>query len=64
MEEINYLKLETAVHLFPKLTHIEVNVFDSCLTSFFACTNVGWGTHPTAWFGEWVARRAKPGHTR
>jgi hypothetical protein len=60
MEEIKHLKIEIVTYLFPKFTRMQV--FDSCMPSFFACTNVWWGMRPTAWLGEWVqwTRRAGP----
>jgi hypothetical protein len=41
MEEIKHLKIETTTHIFPKFTRMQGNVFDSCIHSFFACTDVG-----------------------
>jgi hypothetical protein len=43
MEEIKHLKLETVTYLFSKFMGMHENVFDSCMTSFFACIDVGWG---------------------
>jgi hypothetical protein len=54
MEEIKDLKIETATHIFPKFMRMHGNVFDSCMHSFFARTNVGRVAHPTAW----LSRRA------
>jgi hypothetical protein len=43
MEEIKHLKIETVTHIFPKFMHMQEDVFDSCMPSFFACTDVGAG---------------------
>jgi hypothetical protein len=43
MEEIKHLKIETATHIFPKFMCIQGDVFDSCMHSFFARTDVGAG---------------------
>jgi hypothetical protein len=43
MEEIKHLKIETATHIFPKFLRMQWDVFDSCMHSFFARTNVGAG---------------------
>jgi hypothetical protein len=56
MEEIKHLKIETATHLFPKFKE---NMFDLCTPSyFFACTYVGWETHPTTCLGVWMGALA------
>jgi hypothetical protein len=47
MEEIKYLKIETATHLFPKFTRMQGNVFDSCMHFCFARTDVGWVAYQT-----------------
>jgi hypothetical protein len=39
MEEIKHLKIEANTYLFRKFTHIQENMFDSCM-SFYAQT---WG---------------------
>jgi hypothetical protein len=36
MEEIKHLKIETTMHIFPKFTRMQENVFDSYMHSFFA----------------------------
>jgi hypothetical protein len=51
MEEIKHLKIETATHFFPKFTRMHWIVFDSCMHSFFALTDVGQVAHPTGWLG-------------
>ena len=43
MEEIKHLKIETITHIFPKFTRMQGNVFDSCMHSFFARTDLGAG---------------------
>jgi hypothetical protein len=43
MEEIKHLKIETATHIFPKFMRMQRDVFDSCMHSFFARTDVGAG---------------------
>jgi hypothetical protein len=43
MEEIKHLKIETATHIFPKFMRMQGYVFDSCMHSFFAHTDVGAG---------------------
>jgi hypothetical protein len=43
MEEIKHLKIETATHIFPKFMCMQGDVFDSCMHSFFAPTDVGVG---------------------
>jgi hypothetical protein len=43
MEEIKHLKIENATHIFSKFTRMQGNVFDSCMHSFFARTDVGAG---------------------
>jgi hypothetical protein len=48
------IKIETVVHLFPKFTRMQGNVFDSCMHFFFARTNVGWVAHPTAFLSQRV----------
>jgi hypothetical protein len=35
MEEINYLKIETITHLFPKFTRMQGYMFDSWMHSFY-----------------------------
>jgi hypothetical protein len=47
MEKIKHLKIETVTHIFPKFTLVQGNVFDSCMYSFFARTDVGRVAHPT-----------------
>jgi hypothetical protein len=54
MEEIKNLKIETAAHIFPKFMRMHWIVFDSCMHSFFALTDVGQVAHPTAWLGALV----------
>jgi hypothetical protein len=49
MEEIKHLKIETATHFFPKFTRMHWIVFDSCMHSFFALTDVGQVAHPIGW---------------
>jgi hypothetical protein len=51
MEEIKNLKIETSTHIFSKFMRMHWIVFDSCMHSFFALTDVGQVAHPTAWFG-------------
>jgi hypothetical protein len=58
MEKIKHLKIENVTHIFPKFTRMQGNVFDSCMHSFFARTNVGRVAHPTAW----LSRRAGLNH--
>jgi hypothetical protein len=41
MEELNHLKIETVTHIFPKFMRMQGDVFDSCMHSFFARTDVG-----------------------
>jgi hypothetical protein len=48
MEEIKHLRIETVTHIFSKFTRMQENVFDSCMHSFFARTDVGRVAHPTA----------------
>jgi hypothetical protein len=48
MEEIKHLKIESAPHIFPKFMRMQGNVFDSCMHTFFARTDVGRVAHPTA----------------
>jgi hypothetical protein len=43
MEEIKHLKIETVTHIFPKFMRMQGDVFDSCVHSFFARTDVGAG---------------------
>jgi hypothetical protein len=43
MEEIKHLKIENVTHIFPKFMRMQVDVFDSCMHSFFARTDVGAG---------------------
>jgi hypothetical protein len=43
MEKIKHLKIETVIHIFPKFMRMQVDVFDSCMHSFFARTDVGAG---------------------
>jgi hypothetical protein len=43
MEEIKHLKIETVTHIFPKFMRMQGDVFDSCMHSFFARTDVGAG---------------------
>jgi hypothetical protein len=43
MEKIKHLKIETATHIFPKFTRMKGNVFDLCIYSFFARTDVDAG---------------------
>jgi hypothetical protein len=43
MEEIKHLKIEIATHIFPKFMRMQGDVFDSCMHSFFARTDVGAG---------------------
>jgi hypothetical protein len=43
MEEIKHLKIETVTHIFPKFIRMQGGVFDSCMHSFFARTDVGAG---------------------
>jgi hypothetical protein len=43
MEEIKRLKIETVTHIFPKFMRMQGDVFDSCMHSFFAHTDVGAG---------------------
>jgi hypothetical protein len=43
MEEIKHLKIETVIHIFPKFMRMQEDVFDSCMHSFFARTDVGAG---------------------
>jgi hypothetical protein len=52
MEEIKNLKIKTATHIFPKFTRMQGNMFDSCIYSFFARTDVGRVAQPTAWFSR------------
>jgi hypothetical protein len=52
MEEINHLKIKTAIHIFPKFRRMYENVFDSCMHSFFTRTDVGWAAHPTTWLNR------------
>jgi hypothetical protein len=52
MEEIKHLKIETARHIFPKFTRMQGNMFDSCMHSFFARTDVGRVAQPTVWFSR------------
>jgi hypothetical protein len=54
MEEIKDLKVETAAHIFPKFMRMHWIVFDSCMHSFFALTDVGQVAHPTAWLDALV----------
>jgi hypothetical protein len=54
MEEIKNLKIETTTHIFLKFTRMQGNVFDSCMHTFCAHTDVGRVAHPTAW----LSRRA------
>ena len=54
MEKIKHLKIETVTHIFPKFTRMQEHLFDSCMHSFFALTDVGRVAHPTAW----LSRRA------
>jgi hypothetical protein len=54
MKEIKHLKIETVTHIFPKFTRMQGNMFDSCMHSFFAGTDVA---HPT-----WLSRRAGLNH--
>jgi hypothetical protein len=49
MEEIKHLNIETGTYIFSKFTHMQGNVFDLCMHSFFARTDVGRVAHPTAW---------------
>jgi hypothetical protein len=43
IEEIKYLKIETATHIIPKFMRMQEDVFDLCMHSFFARTDVGAG---------------------
>jgi hypothetical protein len=43
MKEIKHLKIETYTHIFPKFMRMQRDVFDSCMHSFFARTDVGAG---------------------
>jgi hypothetical protein len=49
MEEIKDLKIKTAAHIFPKFMCMHWIVFDSCMHSFFALTDVEQVTYPKAW---------------
>jgi hypothetical protein len=55
MEKIKHLKIETATYFFPKFTRMHWIVFDSCMHSFFALTDVGHVAHPTGWLGALAA---------
>jgi hypothetical protein len=61
MEQIKHLKIETATPFFSKFTHMQENMFDSCMHSFFTRPDVGWWRtrQPSLEIG-W-ARRARPG---
>jgi hypothetical protein len=52
MKEIKHLKIETFTHIFPKFTRMHGNMFDSCMYSFFARTDVGRVAHQTAWLSR------------
>jgi hypothetical protein len=43
MEEIKHFKIETTTHIFPKFMRMQGDVFDSCMHSFFARTDMGAG---------------------
>jgi hypothetical protein len=43
MEEIKHLKIETAIHIFPKFMRMKGDVFESCMHSFFARTDMSAG---------------------
>jgi hypothetical protein len=43
VEEIKYLKIETATSIFPKFMCMQEDMFDSCMHSFFARIDVGVG---------------------
>jgi hypothetical protein len=43
MEEIKHFKIETVTHIFPKFMRMQGDVFDSCMHSFFARTDMGAG---------------------
>jgi hypothetical protein len=43
MEKIKHLKIETVTHIFPKFMRMQGDMFDSCMHSFFARTDVGAG---------------------
>jgi hypothetical protein len=49
MKEIKHLKIETATHIFPKFMRMQGDVFDSCMHSFFARTDVGAGGATDSW---------------
>jgi hypothetical protein len=53
MEEIKHLKIETVTRIFPKFTRMQGNMFDSCMHSFFARTDVERVAHPTE-SARWV----------
>jgi hypothetical protein len=43
MEKIKHLKIETTTYIFFKFMRMHWIVFDSCMHSFFALTDVGAG---------------------
>jgi hypothetical protein len=56
MEQIKHLKIRNRhTYIFSKFTHMQGNVFDSCMHSFFARTDMGRVAQLTAWF----SRRAR-----
>jgi hypothetical protein len=52
MEEIKHLKIETVAHIFPKSMRMQGDMFDSCMHSIFARTDVARVVQPTAWFSR------------
>jgi hypothetical protein len=68
MEEIKHLKIEIATHIFPKFIRLQGDVFDSCMHSFFARTDVDAGgatdslVQSVRWVepGYWDDRRGLP----
>jgi hypothetical protein len=52
MEEIKYLKIEIATHVFPKFTRMQGNMFESCMHSFFTGTDVGRVAQPVCALGS------------
>jgi hypothetical protein len=52
MEKIKHLKIEITTHIFLKFTCMHWIVFDSCMHSFFALTDVGAGGAPDRLVGR------------
>jgi hypothetical protein len=54
MEKIRYLKIKTATRILSKFIRMQGNVFDLCMHSFFARTDVGRVAHQTDWSSRCV----------